>query len=73
MSGDSSLHPEKWEELLIRVDERTKLIIEEMKTLKNSYVRKEEFEPVKRLVYGLVGLILISVVGSIIALVLRTT
>ena len=65
-------HPEKWEELLIRVDERTKLIIEEMKTLKFSYVRKEEFEPVKRLVYGLVGLILISVGGAVIALVLRT-
>lgn len=32
-------------------------------------VRKEEFEPVKKIVYGLVGLILVAVVGAIVALV----
>jgi hypothetical protein len=33
------------------------------------YVTKEEFAPVKAIVYGLVSLILISVVGALITLV----
>lgn len=33
------------------------------------YVSKEEFEPVKKIVYGLVGLILVAVVGALVALV----
>lgn len=33
------------------------------------YVSKEEFEPIKKIVYGLVSLILIAVVGALAALV----
>lgn len=33
------------------------------------YVSKEEFEPIKKIVYGLVSLILIAVVGALIAIV----
>lgn len=39
--------------------------------LKNGYVRKEEFEPVKRVVYGLVTVILVAVVTAIIYLVIQ--
>jgi hypothetical protein len=39
--------------------------------LDNKYVTSEMFEPVRRLVYGLVGLILVSVVGGLLAMVLR--
>lgn len=35
------------------------------------YVSKEEFEPVKKIVYGLVGLILVAVAGAILGLVIR--
>jgi chromosome segregation ATPase len=35
------------------------------------YASKEEIEPVKKIVYGLVGLLLTGVVGSILALVLK--
>lgn len=35
-----------------------------------NYVSKEEFEPVRKIVYGLVGLILIAVVGALVALVI---
>ena len=34
------------------------------------YVSKEEFEPIKKIVYGLVSLILIAVVGALVGLVL---
>lgn len=33
------------------------------------YVSKEEFDPIKKIVYGLVSLILIAVVGALVALV----
>lgn len=33
------------------------------------YVSKEEFEPIKKIVYGLVSLILVAVVGALIAIV----
>jgi hypothetical protein len=39
--------------------------------LDDHYVTKDQFAPIQRLVYGLVGLILIAVVGAILALVLR--
>lgn len=39
--------------------------------LDQEYVTKEAFEPVKKLVYGLVCLILIGVVTAILAIVLK--
>jgi hypothetical protein len=38
--------------------------------LEIDYCTKAEFDPVKKVVYGLVGLILTAVVGSLIALVI---
>lgn len=38
--------------------------------LDNKFVTREAFEPIKLIVFGLVGLILTSVVGAIVALVL---
>lgn len=37
----------------------------------HNYVTKETFAPVQKIVYGVVGLILVSVIGAVIALVLR--
>ena len=38
--------------------------------LRGSYVSKDEFEPIKKIVYGLVGLILVAVVGALMGLVI---
>lgn len=35
----------------------------------SGYVSKEEFEPVRKIVYGLVSIILIAVIGALVALV----
>lgn len=35
----------------------------------HNYVTKDQFEPVRKIVYGLVGLILVSVVGALMTLV----
>ena len=46
--------------------------IDEIKTeMKKCYVSKEEFNPIKRLVYGAVGVILTAVLGAIVAFVIR--
>lgn len=39
--------------------------------LESNYVTKEEFDPIKRIVYGMVSIILVAVVTAIVALVLR--
>ena len=37
-----------------------------------NYLTKEEFEPVQKIVYGLVSLILIAVVGALLTLIMNT-
>jgi hypothetical protein len=37
----------------------------------SQYVSKDEFEPVKRLVYGMVALMLTAVVGALISIVIQ--
>jgi hypothetical protein len=39
--------------------------------MEHSYVTVDQFEPVKRIAYGVVGLILIAVVGSLMTLVIN--
>lgn len=46
--------------------------VDEIKTkLDENYITKSEFEPVKRVVYGLVALILSAVVIAVVALVIQ--
>lgn len=46
-------------------------IAEIKQTVTHSYVSKDEFEPIKKIVYGLVGLILVAVVGALVSLVVK--
>lgn len=39
--------------------------------LQSNYITKEEFAPVKQLVYGMVSLILVAVVGALVTLVIK--
>ncbi len=41
----------------------------DIKEIKGEYISRAEFDPVKKIVYGLVSLILVAVVGAIVALV----
>ena len=40
-------------------------------TIRADYVTREEFSPIKNIVYGLVGIILTSVIGALVALVIQ--
>lgn len=55
MANDVSYIKKSIDDLTLKVD--------------NNYVTKEEFMPVKSIVYGMVTLILIAVMGALIALV----
>ena len=59
-------------ELLARIDERTSQLIKDMQEIKATHVTKSEFLPIKNIVNGLVGAILLSVLSAIIALIIRT-
>lgn len=37
----------------------------------NGYVTKEEFAPIKQLVYGVVSLVTIAVIGALLELIIR--
>lgn len=49
-----------------------KLLTEFRNEVRDTYVCKAEFEPVRAITYGLVGIILITIVGLILNLVLKT-
>ena len=54
-------------DLLVRIDERTQTMSASMGT----FVTRREFLPVKSIVYGMVGLILASVIVALITLVIQ--
>ena len=58
-------------DLLIRIDERTKNIQRTVDGIPQTYVHKDDFAPVKKVVYGFVGLILIAVASLGISLALK--
>jgi hypothetical protein len=51
-----------------------KVILEQIKSinkkLDESFVTKDEFDPVRNVVYGLVGMLLVAVLGAIVKLVI---
>jgi hypothetical protein len=57
-------------ELLIRIDERLNQVIQTLEKTTKSYITKQEFEPVKQVVYGLVVIVLVGVAGAILRLVI---
>lgn len=55
------------------MDTKLDILTEKVTSMDNKvsshYVSKEEFEPIRKIVYGMVSLILIAVVGALVALV----
>lgn len=61
-------------ERIARIDERTlqieKTLQKLSEDLKDDYVKKDEFAPIKAIVYGMVSMILAGVFAAILALIL---
>ena len=58
--------PERLTETIYRIDERTRHIETSMKKM----VTQDEFLPVKMIVYGMVGFILLAILGAIVSFVI---
>ena len=58
-------------ELLIRIDERMNSLGNDIKEMKGTLVSREEFDPVKKIVYGLVAIILMGVLTTALTFILR--
>jgi predicted transcriptional regulator of viral defense system len=58
--------------VVYKIDELKVQFGELERKIDNNFVTKTEFDPIKRLVYGTVALMLTSVLGAIVALVLRS-
>lgn len=59
-------------ELLIRIDERTKNLVGRFEDFEKSQIRfvsRDEFDPIKKVVYGMVSLVLVAVVTALIGMV----
>lgn len=72
-----TMDEDKRDELLFRLDERTqshsKILTDINTALHSDFVKKTEFEPVKRLVYGALTVPLLAIIGALVALVLKKT
>ena len=40
--------------------------------IRSEYVTKSDFEPIKKIIYGMVSVVLFAVVGAIVTLVIKT-
>ena len=65
--------PQAAVEMIVRIDERTNQMLNEMKTMRDVMVTRAEFSPVKAVTYGLVGLIMTSVIIAILSVVVQRT
>ncbi len=57
-------------ERLARLEERVDQMEKDVQECKEQRVSQKEFEPIKTIVFGAVGLILITVLGGLLALVI---
>lgn len=71
MNNNPMSEEEKHENLNVKLDYIQRDIKDIKDSLKSDYVKKDEFLPVKNIVYGMVGMILVAVVGALITLVIR--
>lgn len=67
MTENNDVTRRQTDELVVRIDERTRAMAEELKGLKEIVITRAEFAPVRLIAYGLVGLTLTLVLTALIA------
>lgn len=56
--------------ILARMDERLGRLQQDVGHVSERMVTRDEFEPIRRVVYGLVGLALVTVAGAVLRMVI---
>lgn len=73
-TNDNTMTKQSEETDLALIKQDIGYIKRDVRTIKRrveaNYVTRAEFEPIQKLVYGLVGLILVSVIGAVLGIVL---
>ncbi len=67
------LQMDESERALIRLETEVEGIKKEQLRMESEHVSHKEFDPVRNLVYGAVGLMMASIIGAILALLLHNT
>lgn len=70
--SDPERSPDR-ELLIVRIDERTRAIAEEVKILREQMISRAEFGPVRLIAYGLVALIMTLVITGLVTQILIQT
>lgn len=60
-----------FEVLSVKIDNISQDVLDIKSKLERQYITREEFDPIKKIVYGFVGIILVAVATAIVALVLK--
>lgn len=51
------------------ITQMTKEMARMQQAMKHDFVTRQEFDPIQKIIYGLIGLILVTVMGALLALV----
>ena len=71
MNFDVRLQMDSISKKIDDLENRTNRRIETVeKDLQENYISRQEFNPIQKIVYGVVGLILVAVAGAVLALVM---
>lgn len=54
-----------------KVDNIDTTVKDIQRKLEGEYITKDQFEPIQRIVYGMVSLVLVAVFGALVALVIQ--
>lgn len=69
------MEPDQNGVLLARIDERVVQLQADVKrlqeTMESRFITREEFQPIRLVVYGLVGIVLLSFIGALATLIIR--
>jgi len=57
--------------VLTKLDYIQRDLVEIKVKLEKDYVTKDEFDPIKKVVYGLVSIMLVALIGSVLSLVIK--
>lgn len=71
MDSDRLPNGERIKDIVVRLDERTARMAEDMAELRKTIVTQSEFKPVRAVAYGFVAVVMTAVITALVALVVR--
>lgn len=70
-SQNNMTNSENVEVIVTKIDYIQRDITQIRSRLEAEYVTRDQFDPIKKIVYGMVSLVLVAVVGALVSLIIR--